>query len=199
MCVEWVVFPYKESPCSARIWDAPRGMNEWMNEWMRAVQLENVCFGDTKHDASNISEQFNQGSNQFQTHCDPIMMKMKLPADCVSTWTVLIYKIWYTITIVPQHLSLRTVQFVVYFPGHFWRGWVSELNRLALSVECTSWGSSGISSDHFSTINLWDVQTFLWGACLAESEYDTLLPIMDSYDKSSFLAMFIMIYHCLQW
>ncbi len=34
---------------------------------------------------------------------------------------------------------------------------------------------------------------------LAESEHDTSLPIMGSYDKSSFLAMFIMIYHCLQW
>ncbi len=34
---------------------------------------------------------------------------------------------------------------------------------------------------------------------LAESEHDKSLPIMDSYDKSSFLAMFIMIYHCLQW
>ncbi len=34
---------------------------------------------------------------------------------------------------------------------------------------------------------------------LAESEHDTSLPIMDSYDKSLFLAMSIMIYHCLQW
>ncbi len=32
---------------------------------------------------------------------------------------------------------------------------------------------------------------------LAESEHDTSLPITDSYDKSSFLAMLIMIYHCL--
>ncbi len=34
---------------------------------------------------------------------------------------------------------------------------------------------------------------------LAELEHDTPLPIMDSYDKSWFLAMLIMIYHRLQW
>ena len=34
---------------------------------------------------------------------------------------------------------------------------------------------------------------------LAESEHDTSLPIMDSYDKSLFRALFITIYHGLQW
>ncbi len=34
---------------------------------------------------------------------------------------------------------------------------------------------------------------------IAESEYDTPLPIMNNSDESLFWAPFIMIYHCLQW
>ena len=72
---------------------------------------------------------------------------------------------------------------------------ISHLGVMAMQP-CKCYGFMLLGAENaFPIVSYWlEVAIYL-----AESEHDTSLPIMGNYDKSSILAMFIMIYHCLQW